>query len=53
MEDLITLDNTEQAHSGYTYFYNQMCIKQKERAISLINLINKGIKPFFYFIITY
>jgi hypothetical protein len=41
MEDLITLDNTEQAHSGYTYFYNQMCIKQKERAISLINLINK------------
>jgi len=40
-EDLITLDNTEQAHSGYTYRYNQMCLSQKERAISLLNLISK------------
>jgi hypothetical protein len=40
-EDLITLDNTEQAHSGYTYRYNQMCLSQKKRATILLNLINK------------
>ena len=41
INDLITLDNAEQAHSGFTYVYNQMCVKQKERAIGLINLIKK------------
>ena len=41
INDLITLDNAEQAHSGFVYVYNQMCVKQKERAIGLINLIKK------------
>jgi len=44
INDLIALDNAEQAHSGFTHFYNQMCVKQKERAIGLINLIKNYTK---------
>jgi len=40
-QQLIQLDNAENLHLGYVAFYNNMCLKQKERAEKLLKLIEK------------